>query len=95
MERILVKNERGPDLEFDGERVAERAGGSIGAVTVWRTAGGRYVARRYQPAHRGRPYINAVEIFETVEVLGEWLGSSEDAKTICEALGHCRVSWID
>ena len=95
MERIVVKNERGADLEFEGEQVAQRSGAELGAVTVWRTVSGRYVARRYRSAFRGRSCVNAVEIFETVEALGEWLGYCDDAKSLCEALGHRRLSRID
>jgi hypothetical protein len=93
--RIVVANENGPDLEFEGEQLVDGAHGRLGMVEVWRTAGGRYVARRRQAAHRGRPYIHAVEIFDTLEALGEWLGASPDAKRLCEKLGHRRVTTID
>jgi hypothetical protein len=95
MQRFLVENEKGPDLEFEGEQVVNEAQAGLGAVEVWRTARGRYVAKRRQSAHRGRPYVYAVEVLDSLEALAKWLGDSAEAKRICASLGHRNIRKVD
>lgn len=95
MQRFTVANEHGPDLEFEGEQLVDHRSEALGMVDIWRTASGRYVARRRQYANRGKPYVYAVEILDTLDALGEWLGFSQDAKRICESLGQRKIARID
>jgi hypothetical protein len=95
MQRFLVENEKGPDLEFEGEQLVNEAQPGLGTVEVWRTARGRYVAKRRRYAHRGRPYVYSVDVFDSLEPLAEWLGDSAEAKRICASLGHRKVRKID
>lgn len=91
----IIHDPAGPDVEFEGELVAEERGADIGNVKVFRTKSGKLVAEQRRSAFRGRHAIDRVGIFETLHDLSDWIGHSIGAKAVLKKLNHPTYKRVD
>lgn len=87
MERHVVEDDQGLDLEFEGELLVDEHHHDIGFVKVFRTATGNYVMTQILSSRPGRVIKKITRIFESPEEVGEELGFTRGAKVIRERLG--------
>lgn len=94
-DKYIIHDPAGPDIEFEGEVVAEGQGADIGNVKIYRTGSGQFVAEQRRSAFRGYPAIDRAGVFGSLQDLSIWLGYSNGAKAILEKLGHPTRKKID
>lgn len=95
VERHVIANPDGPDLEFDGECLLEETHSCTGAVSVYRTKGGTIVAAQLRDATGADSSLARVSALGSIDELATWLGYSQGAKSILAKLGHPARRWID
>lgn len=87
MERHVVEDEGGLDLEFDGELLVDEHHHDTGFVKVFRTATGSYVLRQNLSSSPGAVVSRRTLILPSLDEVGAELGFSRGAKQIREQLG--------
>lgn len=88
MERLVVPNAAGPDYEFEGERLFVDRGPGLNGLEIYRTRGGKFVARwRTRRSMAAPVQSDETRAFDDLEAMFKWLGSTNEAKRAAEALG--------
>lgn len=95
VQRHVVENPNGPDLEFFGECLLKEDHECTGAVAVYRTRGGTLVASQLRRGHEPDGTIERVSTIGSIDELASWLGHSRGAKAILAKLGHPVRRWLD
>lgn len=88
MEKHVIHNPDGPDMEFEGSVIIRERSADLGMLRIYKTRAGSYVAEQRRNALRGREMINRAAAFRTLGELAAWMGNSRDAKAIMERIGH-------
>lgn len=87
MDHHVVADDRGPDLEFEGELLVDEHHHDVGFVKVFRTASGKYVMTQNLSSRPGMVIKKMTRLLDSLEEVGDELGFAAGAKVIRERLG--------
>ncbi|WP_412033102.1 hypothetical protein ACLIR7_05760 [Nitratireductor aquimarinus] len=88
VETHIVHDPDGPDIQFEGELIAEQQSAQLGNVKVYRTRSGKLVVAQHRNRVRQSPAISRVAVFDEMDELPKWLGHSLSAKSLMDELGY-------
>lgn len=94
-EQFVVEDDKGPDLEFEGELLMDEQFHDIGIIQIYRTAAGMLVAKRRLSSRPGVIVKNEVKTFEDAGQLADWLGYTPGAKAVRKRLELATTRHVD